>query len=658
MKITKYLSVAVLLLLMTGCFDNNIYMSPKGSDNGDGTKSNPVASLEKAKEIASQRPDKKTVVIVEDGEYLITKTLRLTSEDSGSEKTPTVYRAARGASPVFTGSKKLTDWKRLQTAETVDESLRNKIFVTDLRLAGITDFGDPVEAGKRPELYCNDKLQTLARWPDDAYTHAGKALGATDLPDTYIHIHGTKEGVFEYLDERQNRWAKEEAPHAGGYWYWDWYDNFYAIASLDTVKHIVNIKEPFHHYGFRDSLRYYGLNLLCELDRPGEWYLQRSTGLLFWYPPSGIDPSTAKVRITVFAEPYMLEIKDCQHVTFDGLTFCESRGSAALIEGGSNNMLKDCRIERFGHDGVHIRGGTNHGVSGCYLSDFGHSIFKIYGGDRKTLTPSGHFVENTVAENFSLFHRTYEPAIYFEGCGLTVAHNRFSNSSSSAMRLEGNEILVEYNEISSVVNESDDQGGIDMHYNPSYRGVVIRYNRWSDIHGGTRHGAAGVRFDDMISGMKVYGNIFDHCGAKDFGGVQIHGGKDNIVSNNVFYHCPFAVSFSTWNEKRYLEALDGEYMNNKLYKQVDINSPLWQEKYPELKTIRENINVNTIENNLIISCDKPFREEEYNILRNNVILDAGDQPVDAFCTDEVLKKYGLESIPYKEIGVKSNKWIK
>jgi hypothetical protein len=99
-------------------------------------------------------------------------------------------------------------------------------------------------------------------------------------------------------------------------------------------------------------------------------------------------------------------------------------------------------------------------------------------------------------------------------------------------------------------------------------------------------------------------------------------------------------------------------MNNKLYKQVDINSPLWQEKYPELKTIRENINVNTIENNLIISCDKPFREEEYNILRNNVILDAGDQPVDAFCTDEVLKKYGLESIPYKEIGVKSNKWIK
>lgn len=132
-------------------------------------------------------------------------------------------------------------------------------------------------------------------------------------------------------------------------------------------------------------------------------------------------------------------------------------------------------------------------------------------------------MEHSIVEHFSLFKRTYEPAIHLDGCGIKVNNNRFRYSSSSAMRLEGNDFLIEYNEISHVVNESDDQGGIDIYYNPSYRGIMIRYNRWSDIKGGTRHGAAGVRLDDMISGVTISGNIFERCGAHSFGGVQIHG---------------------------------------------------------------------------------------------------------------------------------------
>jgi len=140
------------------------------------------------------------------------------------------------------------------------------------------------------------------------------------------------------------------------------------------------------------------------------------------------------------------------------------------------------------------------------------------------------------------------------------------------MRLEGNDITVEYNEISHVVNESDDQGGIDIYYNPSYRGIVIRYNRWSDIKGGTRHGAAGVRLDDMISGVTIFGNIFERCGALHFGGVQIHGGKDNIVENNLFFNCEAAVSFSSWSEERWIKELESPVIKKKIYEEVDINS--------------------------------------------------------------------------------------
>jgi hypothetical protein len=149
-------------------------------------------------------------------------------------------------------------------------------------------------------------------------------------------------------------------------------------------------------------------------------------------------------------------------------------GQRCFDSGRENCLISDCRFERFGKDGIHIEEGTGHGISGCLLRTFGFGGIKLKGGDRKTLAPANHFVENTVVDNFSLFKRTYEPAVYAEGCGIRISNNRFSNSSSSAMRLEGNDMLVEYNEISHVVNESDDQGGVDSGYNPSYRGVVIR----------------------------------------------------------------------------------------------------------------------------------------------------------------------------------------
>ena len=62
-----------------------------------------------------------------------------------------------------------------------------------------------------------------------------------------------------------------------------------------------------------------------------------------------------------------------------------------------------------------------------------------------------------------------------------VAHNLFERMPSSAMRVNGNEHLVELNVIRNVVQESDDQGGVDMFGSPLYRGVVIRWNHWIPV---------------------------------------------------------------------------------------------------------------------------------------------------------------------------------
>src|SRR5690606_7609790 len=471
-----------------------------------------------------------------------------------------------------------------------------------LKVAGITRFGDATDARVRPELFCDGQLQTLARWPNEGFVRAGKVKGGTLKPQDYLKRQGTVEGIFEYIDQRLNRWANENDVHFGGYWYWDWADAFQRLDKIDTLSRTIFLREPFHHYGYRDSLRFFGLNLFSEIDAPGEWYLDRANGQLFWYPPEGKNPNEASVTISVFDAPFMVEVQNGSHIQLEGLTFQEGRGSAILVTGGANCRITHCRIERFGRDGIHIIDGTDHHIVGCFLRTFGHGGIKIKGGDRKTLTPARHLIENTVVEHFYLFKRTYEPAVHMDGCGKTVRNNRFLFSSSSAMRIEGNDFLVEYNEISHVVKESDDQGGLDMFYNPAYRGNIIRYNRWSDIRGGTVHGAAGVRLDDMISGVLIHGNIFERCGALHFGGVQIHGGKDNVVTNNLFYDCFAAISFSPWGEKRWTDQLESAVIRKKIFEDVDIRSELYQSRYPELSQLAVNPDVNTLKNNLIVDC--------------------------------------------------------
>ncbi len=642
-----------------------LYVSPKGKDTNPGTRKAPLESLEGAKmRLRSLRKTiagQQVVVYVGGGIYTLEKPVLFGAEDSGSESASVVYKAKEGEAPVFTGSKNLKNWQLLKDSEamkSLDPGVRSKIYVTDLKAQGITDFGDPTDLGLRPELFCNQQLQTLAQWPNVGLTTSGQVRGSTALPPTYMAKRGTKEGDFDYLDKRQDRWAKEKDPRLGGYWYWDWSEQFQKVASIDSVSKTIHIQPPYHGYGYKDSLHYFGLNLFCEIDQPGEWYLDRTSGKLYWYPPAAVQPSKAKVSLSLFAAPFMVELDSCINLSFQGLSFEEGRGSAVRVKNGKSCRITDCRIERFGQDGIHIDNGWNHVIEGCLLRNFGCGGIKLSGGDRKNLTPSGHVVKNSVVEYFSLFKRTYQPAIHMEGCGHLISHNRFSYSSSSAFRLEGNDVVIEYNDVSHVVNESDDQGGLDVFYNPSYQGNVVRYNRWADISGGTLHGAAGVRLDDMISGFHIYGNVFERCGARHFGGVQIHGGKDNLVENNLFYACPIGVSFSTWTQKRWDSELEVPAIRKRIYEDVDIRSKVYLEKYPLLKDIRVNVNVNKVVNNVLVDCPQVIKGGAgVQITANNTSVISGGKSIEAFCTTEFLKSVGLQPIPYKEIGPKGNKWI-
>ncbi|MGL6195565.1 MAG: right-handed parallel beta-helix repeat-containing protein, partial [Thermoguttaceae bacterium] len=545
----------------------------------------------------------------------------------------------------------------------IKPEVADSIWVCDLKPLGIKNYGDATDLGKRPELFAASMMfhggtrQQLARGPNKDFLRSGKAIGPTKTEQTWDG-QGTKEGIFEFVgdSEQLDRWKNEPDLRLHGYWFWDWAEDYGKVDSIDTEAKKIKMQEPYHGYGYHDDFRYYAENALCELDTPGEWYLDRDTETLLWFVPEKVDTKTFNgVRISCFDAPFMLEIRDASNIIVSDLSFWESRDSGIKIENSTNCVLSKVGIFSVGRNGIDISGGYHNGVSECSLVALGAGGMTISGGDRKTLTPGNHYVQDTLVLWFSVLKPTYTPAVLLSGCGHRISHCMFGDSGSSAMRLEGNDFLIEYNRIEKVVNESDDQGGIDTWYNPSYRGITIRYNYWKDITGGTKCGAAGIRLDDMISDVTIYGNVFENCGSALFGAVQIHGGKDNIVENNVMLDCFLAVSFSPWGQKRYLEALDGEFVKNKLYNEVNIDSDVFKQKYPNLAKIRENADVNTVSHNLIVNSknEKIWRDDNGNQkMEGNVILQMkgeNDEILKEILNPEFLKKHGLKPIPFDEI---------
>ena len=654
MKQTFLLFAALVTLAFQAC-TKTFYVSPDGNDANPGSKGSPFLTLGQAVQAAAEIPDgKKVTVVLKDGEYLLTETVSL----NGLKNLSIV--AEKDASPVLAGDISLSGWEKASDAAVLarlPESSKNKVWCASLEKAGIADVGELIGEVNRIDLYFNGSRQTLARWPNKGNAFAGKVIGHT--PTKNDHWHGFNEGVFEYLEDNVSKWADEPDAYAHGYWFWDWRENYKRIVSVDTKTRTIHLPEGDDDgYGYKDNLRYFGVNLLCELDVAGEYYIDPAKKLVYYYAPDGFDPKGTQVTYSAFSPAYMLEMEGCEDVILSGITLRGGRNGAVSVKGGKNVLFKDCRFAQFANDAMFISDSKDLHIEGCLFQELGHGGIEAHGGDRKTLEPSGFVVENTIFTDFSLYKPTYEPAIIFYGCGMELRYNHFQNCASSALRLEGNDILVEKNRFVHLVTESDDQGAIDVYWNFTYRGNVVRWNWWEDIVSEAEDsGAAGIRLDDIISGYKMYGNVFNNCGAGIFGAIQIHGGKDNIVEDNLMYGCNSMIHASRWGQKRFEVDLYGDEMMAKL-KEVDFPSELYKSRYPELadeKEIPLHANRNYVRNNLAVNSKSKVGQIEDYVMENNSEIDS-DKPLEYFLDSEVLDGYGIKPLPWKEMGLKDNKY--
>jgi len=605
-----------------------LFVSPAGLDTNPGTRSKPFATLEAARNAVRQLkqngelPKGGVRIWLRGGEYVRTMAFDLTSADSGTPEAPITYRAYKHETVRLLGGRKLSGLAPVTDPAVVsrfEEAARGHVLQVDLRGLGITSYGELKSRGfGRPitpshcELFNDGQPMTLARWPNKSQWEkiAGYPASSGQGDDHGGQI-GKLDSGFQYSGDRPRRWKDSSELWVHGYWAWDWANSYERVASLDLERRLIKTSPPHGLYGFRKGQRFYYLNVLEELDQPGEWFLDRARGMLYVWPPAetggirnpqataGASPNASFRNATVppsrrrkpargarlpetilsLLDQPLVKLTDVSHVTFRGLALEATRGSAIEIHGGVSNRIAGCLIRDVGNYGVIVEGGTGHGVVGCDLFDTGDGGVSLQGGDRRTLTPGGHFVENCHFAGQGRWSKCYVPAIHLQGVGLRASHNLIHDHPHCAILFWGNDHLLEFNEIHHIALETGDVGAIYTGRDYTFRGNRIRHNF---IHhtGGVGMGSMGVYMDDCVSGTEVFGNIFYRVHWAMFLG----GGRDHRVENNIFVDCDPAVRMDGRGLDRspvWRDMVD-KTMRKRL---TDIPLSLYRERYPALKDL-------------------------------------------------------------------------
>ena len=290
------------------------HVAPNGSDSNPGTVDKPFATLEKARdaarEVRGQRSEVRgqngeITIILSAGTYRLTKTFELNEQDSGTAfvaaaPSPLTDPHAASTTVRITGSMAIPNaaLKPVTDKATLDRFLpevRGKVLEVDLHALGIKEFGNFGPRGfRRPyipaplELFVNDEPLSVAQWPNPG--QPGEPIGKIldKGPATRNGAKPTRGGTFTFKTDRPARWTQATDIWITGLFENGYADNTVQVKSFNLEKKTLTTVQP-HMYGFssgRPWNRWTALNLIEEIDLPGEFAADKGTGKLYFLPPN------------------------------------------------------------------------------------------------------------------------------------------------------------------------------------------------------------------------------------------------------------------------------------------------------------------------------------------------------------------------------------
>jgi len=589
-----------------------LYVATDGDDRNPGTESRPLATLHRAKEVVRQLRQfrrEEVRVVVREGTYYLGESLVFGSEDSGTGEAPVVYAAYPGELVTLSGGTRLDcNWR----------PYKNGIMMCKLPAAakGELDFTQLFVNGSRkhrarfPNYDDSEPGQTGYVWP------AGTIGGRRDPvdPESILHIDANADMtqndepprgiVYDPKTFTKKQWAKPQEAVIHIYQGQHWGNLQWTLREVDYKKHEIWFGIGGHQIGAKwnsgpialnKESQFYIENVFEELDAPGEWYLDKGEGILYYMPDEGMNLSTAVIEAPVLQQ--LIEFKGTQYkpvhdIRLSGFriahtesTFMEQywipsgsdwsihRGGTVFMEGARDCTVENCFFDAVGGNAVFMNNyNRNNIVTGCKFTGAGDSAICFVGsleftnGTHKAFPYECKSINNLI-HDCGVFGKQVAGAYISRAKRITVAHNHIYNMPRAGICIGDGTWgghLIEFNDVHNCVRETWDHGPFNSWGREGYwclthshgeksftfphppgkvkvwamEPVIIRNNYWHGnvgyLDGGYRQ---GIDIDDGSSNFHIYNNVCKGMA------ISIREGAYRTVENNIVIRpvVPFGV---------------------------------------------------------------------------------------------------------------------
>ena len=526
------------------------HVARTGSDQGLGTEAKPFGTLQRAqialRESRASRPGEPVTILIHGGRYVLEKPLVLDPGDSGTASAKVLFAAAPGEKPVLSGGRSIGGWRkhdeRLWVAEIPDVNAGRWKFV---------------------QLFVDGELRPRARTPNEGFLRVAGCPEGT--PKTVNYHKDCQSFEFKKGDIDPN-WTNLQDAEVIVYHFWT--DSHLLIQSIDTVSNIVTFAhkagKTFTDDFTENGARYIVENVFEALDTPGEWYLNRAQGRLYYYPKADEDMNRVEVIAPVL--PRFINFKGdpgkrrfVEHVTLRGVSFEYNRfelppgnsndqqGSASVPAAVTMVGARNCRIEACGFKNLGTwaiemgKGCGDNTLRGNRLSQLAAGGFRVNGGtyhDHPLERTGNNEITDNVLEYYGQVYPSAVGILMMHTDGNLVAHNLIHHGYYTGIsvgwvwgygRSVSQNNRIEYNHIHDIGQGLlSDMGGIyTLGVSP---GTTLRNNLIHDVDA-NQYGGWGIYHDEGSTHHLVESNVVYRT---KFGPFNIHYSKEVTVRNNIF----------------------------------------------------------------------------------------------------------------------------
>jgi len=339
-----------------------------------------------------------------------------------------------------------------------------------------------------------------------------------------------------------------------------WVDSRMPIASVDENEHLVTFTRPSVFRlteSFAPALaRYYVENVFEALDTPGEWYLDRATGVLTYLPRPAEELAKTEViaprleqLVRFEGKPEAGRFVDDVRLTGLELRDAEPRDvpqspqadvnvpAAIWMNGTRDSTLEDLRVGSVGGWAIALAAGCKRDrIARCDLGDLGAGGIQI--GEQKVSFETGDdVVTDCRIHDGGVIHRAAVGIWIGQSAGNVIAHDDVHGFDYTGISVgwtwgygpsAASHNVIEKNHVHDIGRGVlSDMGGVyTLGVSP---GTVIRGNVIHDVSD-FAYGGWGIYFDEGTTGVVAENNVVYRT---ESGAFFQNYGKGNVVRNNV-----------------------------------------------------------------------------------------------------------------------------